>query len=107
MAKLEGVEVAFPTKVEVAVGETEVFSHLVRGIVKREGRGLGLVVDRDVIGKEFDRPGVEVRVFRTFITVADFSAYLDNTLGLELGEKFGKGLVLRIQNDLRLALPVA
>jgi hypothetical protein len=107
MAKLEGVEVAFPTKVEVAVGETEVFSHFVRGIVKREGRGLGLVVDRDVIGKEFDRPGVEVRVFRTFITVTDLAANLDNTLGLQLGEKLGKGLVLRIQNDLRLALPVA
>jgi hypothetical protein len=107
MAKLEGVEVAFPTKVEVAVGETEIFAHFVRGIVQREGRGLGLVVDRDVIGKEFDRPGVEVRVFRPLITIADFSAYLDHTLGFELREKFGKSLVLRIKNYLCLALPVA
>jgi hypothetical protein len=107
MAKLEGVEVTFTTKVEVAVGETEIFSHFVRGIVEREGRGFRLIMDDDVTCKEFDVTGIEVGIFSTFVPVADFSVYLDNTLGLEFGEEFGKGLVLRIKNDLRLALPVA
>jgi hypothetical protein len=64
-------------------------------------------MDDDVTCKEFDVTGIEVGIFSTFVPVADFSVYLDNTLGLEFGEEFGKGLVLRIKNDLRLALPVA
>jgi hypothetical protein len=107
MAEFEGIEVAFPTKVKVAVSESEIFSDFVSCFVEGEGRGLGLVVDCDVIGKEFDRPGIEVRVFRPFVTIADFSANLDHTLGFEFGEKFGKSLVLRIKNYLCLALPVA
>jgi hypothetical protein len=86
MAKLEGVEVTFTTKVEVAVGETEIFSDFVRGIVEREGRGFRLIMDDDVTCKEFDVTGIEVGIFSPFVPVADFSVYLDNTLGLEFGE---------------------
>ena len=105
MAKLEGIQVTLPAKVQVSVGETEIFPNFISGVVEGERRGLGLVVDRDVVGKEFDCPGFEVGVFRPLVPVANFSAYLDHTLGLEPGEKFGENLVLRIKNDLRLTFP--
>ena len=64
-------------------------------------------MDNNVARKQFDITRIEVGIFSTLVTVADFSANFNDTLGFELGEEFGKSLVLRIKNDLRLALPVA
>ena len=107
MAKLEGIKVALASEVQVAVGKAEVFSHFVRRIIKREGRCLRLVMDNNVACKQFDITGIEVGIFSAFVTVADFSANFNDTLGFELGEKFGKSPVLRIKYYLCLALPVA
>jgi hypothetical protein len=58
MAKLKGIQVTFPSKVQVAISESKIFPDFVSRFVQGKRRGLGLVVDCDVVGKEFDRPGI-------------------------------------------------
>jgi hypothetical protein len=107
MAKFESVKIAFPAEVEVAISKAQVLAHFIGRIVHGEGRGFRLVVDNDGTGKELDVTGLQIAVLSTFIPVASFSAYLDNTFGFKFGEEFGKGLVFGVEYDLSLTFSIA
>ena len=63
-------------------------------------------MNEDRLGEDLDFAGIQVRIDRTFLSVADFSAHFDHTFRFEFGKELGKFLILWVEHDLSLSFAV-
>jgi len=105
MAHLEILAHLRPAQVEVAVGQAKVLVDLVAaGIVERERRRVGNIMDLEGGGIDFDLTSRDVFIHHRGGAELDFAGDADDRLGLEQG---GLGAAIGVELDLRDAFAIA